>query len=221
MPCQNSKFFIPIKLANHAVCYVLHKRLLISLLTTYFLDLKKDPPKPSPPGFFQLLLDNINRSDPGAFELPQEIRSYFRGGKFDTYAFWLQEQQLQFASDRVFTGRSTNAHLIFHFDFNYVSLVETKSDGGFADRVDYKPFGPATINKSVWEDALELKDKKGEIRLCYHCGKSALRERWLISCERCPLHWHLDCLSPPMASPPSRTRKWMCPNHAFHVQVHQ
>ena len=67
--------------------FVLHKHLLISLITTYFLDLEKDPPKPSPPGLFQLLLHNINRSEPGVFELPQEIRSYFRGGKFDTYPF--------------------------------------------------------------------------------------------------------------------------------------
>ncbi|KAK3837945.1 MAG: hypothetical protein JOS17DRAFT_732269 [Linnemannia elongata] len=145
------------------------------MLTTSFLDLKKVSPKPSPPGLFRLLLDNINRSDPGIFALPQEIRSYFRD-------------------------------------------VETKSDGGYADTADYKPYEPVTTHQSAWMDALELKDKKGEIRLCYHCGKSAIKERWLISCEHCPLHWHLDCLSPPLSSPPSRARKWMCPNHAFHVQ---
>ncbi|KAK5808269.1 hypothetical protein F5H01DRAFT_396105 [Linnemannia elongata] len=136
---------------------------------------KANPFKPSPPGLFQLLLDNINRRDPVVFELPHEIRSYFRG-------------------------------------------VETKSDGGYTDTVDHKTFEPATTNQSAWEDALELKDKKDEIRLCYQCGMSALRERWLISCEHCPLHWHLDCLSPPLSSPPTRARKWMCPNHAYHVQ---
>ncbi|KAG0372812.1 hypothetical protein BGX24_012538 [Mortierella sp. AD032] len=38
-----------------------------------------NPPKPSPPGIFKELLDSINRSEPKAFELPKEVRSYFRG----------------------------------------------------------------------------------------------------------------------------------------------
>lgn len=97
--------------------------------------------------------------------------------------------------------------------------METRSDGGYAEAVNYKPFGSVKSNQSAWEDALELKDMKGEIRICYDCGKSALGGRWLIGCEHCPLHWHLSCLSPSLASPPPITHKWMCPNHAYHVQV--
>lgn len=40
-----------------------------------------------------------------------------------------------------------------------------------------------------------------------------------MSCDHCALHWHLDCLNPPLASMPNSGRKWMCPNHAEQVMV--
>ena len=43
--------------------------------------------------------------------------------------------------------------------------------------------------------------------------------RQIVSCDYCALHWHLDCLSPPLASMPNAGRKWMCPNHAEQVMV--
>ncbi|KAF8326348.1 uncharacterized protein EI90DRAFT_1942623 [Cantharellus anzutake] len=39
----------------------------------------------------------------------------------------------------------------------------------------------------------------------------------IISCDYCNLHWHLDCLDPPMTVMPPPLKKWMCPNHADHV----
>jgi len=79
--------------------------------------------------------------------------------------------------------------------------------------------------------------------LCFHCGSSSLppskigtgppvpkrpkrstsrahsSEVWrsIISCDYCSLHWHLDCLDPPLTSLPSLGKKWMCPNHADQV----
>ncbi|KAG0064230.1 hypothetical protein BGZ89_009283 [Linnemannia elongata] len=98
------------------------------------------------------------------------------------------------------------------------------SDGEYEDAVDYKPRpkrAAATANAALVikadSEALQLHDPQGQIRLCFQCGKSALRDRFMISCDHCPLHWHLDCLSPPMACPPPSTNKWMCPNHADHV----
>lgn len=45
--------------------------------------------------------------------------------------------------------------------------------------------------------------------------------RPIVSCDYCNLHWHLDCLSPPLASMPSASRKWMCPNHSDQVMPHR
>lgn len=43
--------------------------------------------------------------------------------------------------------------------------------------------------------------------------------RPIISCDYCPLHWHMDCLDPPMVAIPARERRWMCPNHIEHLFV--
>ncbi|KAI8601732.1 hypothetical protein EDD21DRAFT_353396 [Dissophora ornata] len=102
--------------------------------------------------------------------------------------------------------------------------VMANSDGEYEDTLDQKPktkrsnsnTPSATLSRAE-ENSLQLQDTHGSIRLCYQCNKSALGGRWMISCDHCPLHWHLDCLSPPMASPPPISRKWMCPNHADHV----
>lgn len=103
--------------------------------------------------------------------------------------------------------------------------VVTNSDGEYADTIDYKPTpkrtpsGHAAAAAQAMEEPYHLQDSEGNVRLCFHCNKSAYGGRMMISCEHCPLHWHLDCLSPPLASPPPSTRKWMCPNHADHILV--
>jgi hypothetical protein len=50
---------------------------------------------------------------------------------------------------------------------------------------------------------------------------SIASESWkcIVSCDHCNLHWHLDCLDPPLPSMPSFGKKWMCPNHADQAVV--
>ena len=78
---------------------------------------------------------------------------------------------------------------------------------------------------------------KSTTALCFACGGSNndYREtnpssvpREIVACDYCILHWHLDCLDPPLAMNPKivkpddgkkRPKKpavvptWMCPNH--------
>jgi hypothetical protein len=68
-------------------------------------------------------------------------------------------------------------------------------------------------------DYYRLRDKNGGFILCYRCRKSALKGKPIIACDYCDLHWHLDCLDPPLASAPNTSRKWMCPNHAEMAMV--
>jgi hypothetical protein len=96
-----------------------------------------------------------------------------------------------------------------------------------------------------YRDPYRTKDKNGAPVLCFRCGTSALppqvsqdappveggswqpsthdtesgQWRSIVSCDYCPLHWHLDCLSPPLLAMPPLDRKWMCPNHADHTLV--
>ncbi|KAF9948964.1 hypothetical protein BGZ72_009165 [Mortierella alpina] len=137
----------------------------------------KHPPTTNPEGMFRDLLNNVAGMNPRSFELPEEIRSYFKG-------------------------------------------VETNSDGEYVDTQDYKPTqhnAPTTSSSAhtsiASEESLQMLDNYGRTRYCFHCNKSAFGGKMMISCDHCPLHWHLDCLNPPMASPPPRNRRWMCPNH--------
>ncbi|BEJ14050.1 hypothetical protein CspHIS471_0312240 [Cutaneotrichosporon sp. HIS471] len=77
-------------------------------------------------------------------------------------------------------------------------------------------------------DPVRLRDVKNRPIACYKCGGTSVPTRqlasdpgaqWrpLVSCDYCNLHWHLDCLSPPLAAMPSAARKWMCPNHSDQV----
>ncbi|KAL1453829.1 hypothetical protein WDU94_010140, partial [Cyamophila willieti] len=53
------------------------------------------------------------------------------------------------------------------------------------------------------------------VRICHSCGRTCARFAPLLGCDYCPLHFHLDCLDPPLTSPPTLT--WMCPTHPQHV----
>lgn len=71
-------------------------------------------------------------------------------------------------------------------------------------------------------DNFKIKDSKGQSILCYHCGKSSVGRREIITCDQCSAHWHLDCLDPPLANTPHRdqwgrkVRDWLCPLHIDH-----
>lgn len=73
---------------------------------------------------------------------------------------------------------------------------------GLPDRPDYR----------------QLTDRNGKFRLCYYCRMTALKNP-IVSCDFCPLYWHLDCLNPPLAIPPNPAKKWRCPNHIENIIV--
>ncbi|CEP13899.1 hypothetical protein [Parasitella parasitica] len=98
---------------------------------------------------------------------------------------------------------------------NFFENVAADKEGDYHDtstskRVRYKH------GEMEQPDYYQLKDKSGEFILCYQCRKTALKKP-MIGCDFCTLHWHLDCLSPPMASPPNPSKKWRCPNHIEHI----
>lgn len=52
--------------------------------------------------------------------------------------------------------------------------------------------------------------------LCHDCQKPATEIRAIIPCSVCPLHWHIDCLDPPLTIPPV-LKTWRCPAHVDDV----
>ncbi|RDX42656.1 hypothetical protein OH76DRAFT_86840 [Lentinus brumalis] len=160
-------------------------------------------PSPKPPTslkFMAPLVHELANKIPTEYQLPQDIRSFFKDvgtGPRGTYQDMSEVKQPRF-----------NRH------------------GQLEDRDPYR-----------------LKDRNGDPMLCFRCGTSALPPgmaadsptvkrarrsastnvnnyetgRAIISCDYCHLHWHLDCLDPPLSVMPPWSKKWMCPNHAERV----
>lgn len=68
-------------------------------------------------------------------------------------------------------------------------------------------------NKNEDLDIDGLYDKDGKPYLCHRCRESGLHRRTMVSCDYCPLKWHLDCLDEPLALAKTLGLKWRCPNH--------
>jgi hypothetical protein len=62
-------------------------------------------------------------------------------------------------------------------------------------------------------DFYRIRDAEGNAIICHSCQKSSAPDRAIITCTACGLHWHTDCLDPPLANPPI-LRTWKCPAHA-------
>ncbi|THH10832.1 hypothetical protein EW145_g1056 [Phellinidium pouzarii] len=157
--------------------------------------LYQNPPMKLSHTFLSPLLQQLRNTIPLEFRLPDEIRSFFRD-------------------------------------------VGTGPGGTYLDNSALKMPRIGRHGLGEERDPFRLKDHKGNPVLCFKCGRSALPEishggpsikkhqqslvvapdfdQWkgVISCDFCPLHWHVDCLDPPLSSLPPLLRKWRCPNHA-------
>ncbi|KAI7887495.1 hypothetical protein K492DRAFT_189429 [Lichtheimia hyalospora FSU 10163] len=96
----------------------------------------------------------------------------------------------------------------------YFEGVTMDKNGQYVDTSVIKSSKPTRTDTN---DERKLKDKDDNFICCFRCRKTALRNKRIVSCDYCPLYWHMDCLDPPMTSLPNPTRKWMCPNHADHL----
>ncbi|KAJ7849077.1 hypothetical protein B0H14DRAFT_2766053 [Mycena olivaceomarginata] len=159
--------------------------------------IKKHPPRKPPPGLFSPLIHLVQTSIPSEYQLPEEVRTFFKD---------------------VGTGPKGT-----YVDNSVVRQPRLNRFGLVEDR-----------------DAHRLRDKNGGPVLCFKCGTSALPAglaaaapaakrarrsttraaasaeipKHIVSCDYCHLHWHLDCLDPPLPTMPPINKKWMCPNHA-------
>lgn len=109
---------------------------------------------------------------------------------------------------------------------------EEKSRSLAAPRSSYERRNGTLISsrKSYQEDREGYKSMDRRLRpiYCYVCAGTSLPKngvftepeiayRPIASCDYCALHWHLDCLTPPLAFMPPAGRRWMCPNHVEQV----
>ncbi|KAF5365620.1 hypothetical protein D9758_003147 [Tetrapyrgos nigripes] len=155
------------------------------------------------------LIQSVQASNPVEYQLPEDIRTFFKDVTTGPKGAYVDASELKPPRLKILTASSSNS----------------SRHGQLEDR-----------------DAHRLKDRNGQPVLCFRCGTSALPdsvaaaapstkrarksttkaaqyEIWknIISCDYCNLHWHLDCLDPPLPTMPSFSKKWMCPNHGEKV----
>ncbi|EEY20668.1 conserved hypothetical protein [Verticillium alfalfae VaMs.102] len=122
------------------------------------------------PGHFGALLAVLDKTNPGAFELPQHIQTYFENVRAGPQGDYEEE--------------------------NAVVPKVPKKRGGYEEAPDFH----------------KVRDADGSPVLCHNCQQATASDRSVIPCSICGLHWHLDCLDPPLAIPPV-LRTWVCPAH--------
>ncbi|KAI0029722.1 hypothetical protein K488DRAFT_55735 [Vararia minispora EC-137] len=164
-------------------------------------NLAKHPrPKP-PPSFLSPLIQQICSAPPTEFQLPEDIRGYFknvgtnaRGAYVDTSAFkpprlnrlgQLEDRDPHRTKDR------NGAPVLCHGCGTSAFSAPT-------------PSAPRAIKRPRRMAAQNRLGSEGEWRS-------------IVSCDYCSSHWHLDCLNPPLIAMPPFDKKWMCPNHAEHT----
>lgn len=62
-----------------------------------------------------------------------------------------------------------------------------------------------------------LKKPKSKSQVVLFCFSRSSRIASLINCDFCPLVFHQDCLTPPLAQEPIGL--WLCPNHPENFEV--
>ncbi|KAG9254936.1 uncharacterized protein F5Z01DRAFT_621131 [Emericellopsis atlantica] len=79
---------------------------------------------------------------------------------------------------------------------------------------EYEEVVPAKPTNNGYEEAPDYykQIESGEPVLCHDCQLPASEGKPILSCTACPLHWHMDCMNPPLAVPPLQ-RTWKCPAH--------
>lgn len=162
---------------------------------------------------FQPLLTYIERTNPTIFSLPLEIRNYFKGvatAADGTYVDSNMLRPLKINRLGVVEERDPlrlkdkNGKLILCFRCGESALPSQRSAEGQGKRTN-QPRRSSPRKASAQQQTNNAANAD-------HTGW-----RKIISCDFCALHWHLDCLEPPMANMPSLSRKWLCPAHVDHA----
>ncbi|TDZ37226.1 Uncharacterized protein C8035_v007341 [Colletotrichum spinosum] len=93
----------------------------------------------------------------------------------------------------------------------YFEGVKVGTEGEYEELVP--PTKPKKRGYEEAPDFFKVRDADGSPVICHDCQHPAADNRAIIPCSVCGLHWHLDCLDPPLAIPPV-LRTWRCPIHA-------
>ncbi|SPO43915.1 uncharacterized protein PSANT_01600 [Moesziomyces antarcticus] len=171
--------------------------------------------RPKGLGPFGYLLPILSQQNPKSFQLPADVRTYFK--------------DVATAKD----GDFVNAAMVRQVKPNRHGQIEPRDPYRLKDKngdavLCYRCGGTALPAGSDQHTA-PVGSPERHSRAASEAGSASaatpadhtIREgtgwRRIVSCDFCSLHWHIDCVDPPMLGMPSNLRKWMCPAHSDHV----
>ncbi|CAD6907680.1 unnamed protein product [Tilletia laevis] len=171
----------------------------------------KLPPRKEPKGIFPRLTRQLEQTNPVQYELPADIRNYFKGVGTALDGSYLNVGMIKplrvnkqgLIEDRdpyKLKDKNGKAVLCYHCGGSALPAISHSGDLVKTTMVKYAPSSSISKSASV-QPPIPTPDGNW---------------RRILSCDFCLSHWHLDCVTPPLAVMPNMTRKWMCPNHAEH-----
>lgn len=111
---------------------------------------------------------------------------------------------------------------------DFFAGVRTNDEGKYEEVASLPRLNPRAARGSRtgrYDDPFLLRtvDAKGNLIFCVKCGRTTNGCRPIIQCDYCPCAFHMDCVDPPLAVPPTQRpgsdrlhHTWMCPNHVIH-----
>lgn len=175
------------------------------------------PPKPvRNAGPFGALVQQLERENPSIFALPAELRNYFKGvstGADGAYVDSTSLRPLKLSRHGFVEERDA-----FQLRDKHGQAVLCYHCGGSALPVaDVLP--PGARRAPTQAEELEALETLADAALAEHrAPRAPPHGRRMLSCDFCNLHWHLDCVDPPLQTMPPTTRRWRCPAHSSHAE---
>ncbi|CBQ71712.1 conserved hypothetical protein [Sporisorium reilianum SRZ2] len=187
----------------------------------------KAMPKPKGLGPFGYLLPVLSQQNPKSFQLPTDIRTYFKDvatANDGDYINGGMARQLkpnrhgQIEARDPYRLKDKNGDAVLCYRCGGTALPAESEQ----QPQQHNAVGSGTGSKS--RKAGVNKARSGSVfgdvapsTPAEHTVREGTGWRKIVSCDFCPLHWHIDCVDPPMLGMPSNLRKWMCPAHSDHV----
>nr|CDI52373.1 phd zn-finger protein [Melanopsichium pennsylvanicum 4] len=162
--------------------------------------------KPKGLGPFGYLLPVLEQHNPKSFQLPADVRTYFKDVATANDGDYVNGGMLrqvkpnkhgQIEARDPYRLKDKNGDAVLCYCCGGTALPSASERSAPGSRIISKaPIASAPADHTI-------------------CEGTGWRKT--VSCDFCPLHWHIDCVDPPMLGMPSNLRRWMCPAHSDHV----
>lgn len=169
-------------------------------------------------GPFGFLLPVLSQQNPKSFQLPLDLRTYFKDTATASDGDFIDASMIR--ANKLNKFNLPDARDPFRLKDKNGAPVLCYCCGGTALPEPGQSPSSASAESSTWKARggnAQTTSPSGSEKKVHAAEHGYQGWRQIVSCDFCRLHWHVDCVSPPMLGMPSNSRKWMCPAHSDHV----